>query len=123
MNNCKVVPFEPWHLEAMEKQPQQAREAIGRVHGEAYTVLEGKTPIVCAGFLEREGRTFAWAILSPIGPHRFVGLHRAVARALEGRGRVEAFVKCGFEAGARWMNLLGFEPVDEIEDFVHYVRA
>lgn len=70
--------------------------------------------------MEYEGRTFVWAVLSDVGPHRFIRIHRAAQARLRA---AEAFVACDFEAGIRWMRLLGFEPAGEIEGFTHFVRA
>ena len=58
-----------------------------------------------------ENRALAWALISDAaGPH-FRGIHGAVSRFLEASDfrRIEANVDVGFEAGERWMKLLGFK--------------
>ena len=58
-----------------------------------------------------ENRALAWALISDAaGPH-FRKFHGAVSRFLEASDfrRIEATVDVDFEAGKRWMNLLGFQ--------------
>lgn len=122
----RIVAFEPWHLDAIERQSSQRDEPEGGAEfaGQAYTAMDNGAPIACAGFIRRQGKTFVWATLSEVGPRKFVGLHRVVRRYLDDHPEtVEAFVDCSFEAGRRWMALLGFEPAGEVEGFVRYQRA
>jgi RimJ/RimL family protein N-acetyltransferase len=58
-----------------------------------------------------ENRALAWTLISDsAGPH-FRNIHKAVLRMLEVSDfrRIEANVDVGFEAGERWMKLLGFK--------------
>jgi RimJ/RimL family protein N-acetyltransferase len=58
-----------------------------------------------------ENRASAWALISDAaGPH-FRKFHGAVSRFLvmSNYRRIEATVDVGFEAGHRWMKMLGFE--------------
>lgn len=58
-----------------------------------------------------ENRALAWALISDAaGPH-FKCIHKAVKRMLDVSEfrRIEANVDVGFEAGERWMKLLGFK--------------
>lgn len=68
--------------------------------------------IAIGGLLpEWHNRATAWTILSgDIGPH-FSAVHRAVRNFLVRAPyrRIEAHVDVGFDAGIRWMKLLGFE--------------
>lgn len=65
-----------------------------------------------AGLLPQwENRALAWTLISDeAGPH-FRCIHKAVKRMLDVSEfrRIEATVDVGFDAGQRWMNLLGFE--------------
>lgn len=76
----------------------------GRINGEV---------VACAGIMPLwRGRSYAWAVLSQdIGPFGMVRLTRAVRRYLKMSppGRIEATVVAGFDAGERWLQMLGFE--------------
>jgi hypothetical protein len=67
--------------------------------------------IGCAGVQEVwAGRAVAWALLSDSAGPNFAAIHRAVHGFLKQCPwqRVEAFVDADFEAGQRWMRMLGF---------------
>lgn len=58
-----------------------------------------------------ENRAIAWALISESAGKHFQVIHRAVKRFLDVSSfrRIEANVDVGFEAGERWMKMLGFE--------------
>lgn len=58
-----------------------------------------------------ENRALAWALISDAAGLHFRKIHGAVLRFLEASEfrRIEANVDVGFEAGERWMKLLGFK--------------
>ncbi len=80
--------------------------------GAAFTIEHDGAVLGCCGVAEHNTmRAEAWALLSPsAGPHM-----RAITRASRGffdqshYGRIEASVATDFEAGHRWVSLLGFQ--------------
>lgn len=73
--------------------------------------VDGKV-IACGGLIPQwENRALAWMLIGEdAGPH-FAALHKHVKRFLVRAPyrRIEAHVDVGFEQGARWMKMLGFE--------------
>ncbi len=115
----------PWTLgdsEAVRLQPAQCYTSdIADVTtdlsplsklGLAWAGEAGDKVVACGGLLPHwPGRATAWMLVSEAaGPH-FAAIHRAVYRFLARSPyrRIEAHVDVGFEAGIRWMKLLGFE--------------
>lgn len=90
-------------------QPEIA-EAVGRTM--AFTGLVGDVPIGMAGVVPKwPGTVHVWALLSPAcGPY-MLPITRFVRGVFDGlpQPRIEAAVLCGFEAGAQFVKLLGFE--------------
>jgi RimJ/RimL family protein N-acetyltransferase len=58
-----------------------------------------------------DNRAIAWGLISEYAGKQFVRIHKAVKRFLDTTdfNRVEAFVDADFEAGHRWIQMLGFE--------------
>ena len=58
-----------------------------------------------------ENRAIAWALIGEDAGKHFIGITRGVKRMLDVSGfrRIEATIDVGFEAGVRWMWMLGFE--------------
>jgi RimJ/RimL family protein N-acetyltransferase len=80
--------------------------------GLAWTAEHDGQVLAIAGLAPQwENRALAWALVSDNAGAHFKGIHRAVSRFLTvcDFNRVEANVDVGFEAGERWMKLLGFE--------------
>ena len=110
-----IVPFDAWHLAAITPQEAQAHEyaadSLASPVGFAWTALDGKNPIACAGLVEIwQGRAYAWAMLSrDAGPHM-----RWLTREIRFRlsrahfQRVEMAVDASFANGCRWAEMLGF---------------
>lgn len=120
MTEVVVALYAPEHLKALKLQPAQAfcgsqitAEVLeGLQDVEAYTALIDGEPIAIAGLIELwPGRAMAWSFLGEkAGPH-MLALTRVIGRFLKmcEHARIEAYVDPTFEAGHRWMELLGFE--------------
>lgn len=119
-SELRVVPFVPAHFDCIELQPAQAyvREYTTREHlaelascGPAVTIIDGDRPILCCGMREYgPHRGVLWSYISPVPPRQFVRLHRIAERFIEicDRAHLQATCRTGFQAGARWLTLLGF---------------
>jgi hypothetical protein len=116
----RVVNFTPEHLKALELQPAQQwmREIVSEpgyaenlLQGRALTVLEGDTPLaVFSLFTIWPGRAYLCALISASAGSSFIRFHRVALGLLQTCGvrRVEATVDGDFQAGHRWLRLLGF---------------
>jgi hypothetical protein len=123
----RIVPFEPWHLERIALQPAQAfvgamldpgYGAALAMAGEAYSaVVDGQIVGSCGIVPVHAGLANAWALLSDCGSRRFLRIHKAVARFLDGQRfrRVQTTVRSDFAAGHRWALALGFEAEARLE--------
>lgn len=116
-----IVAFRPEHVRALELQQAQryfAGEVSGLEYGQvlassgqAFTALDGDRVIACSGCVEIwDNRAMAWALVSKDAGRHMLGVHRAVSGFLSAAKwrRIEATVDVGFDAGMRWMALLGF---------------
>lgn len=117
-----IVAFRADHLKQL--QLQDAQQYFNAEFGNpdygmqlqasryAFTGMAGDQVIGCAGVHELwTGRAVAWALLSKdAGPH-FAAIHKAASGFFKGCPfrRVEAMVEDGFDAGHRWVRLLGFK--------------
>ena len=117
-----IVRFRPEHLGSLSLQQEQAdmqvfvdRPEYGpalALSGPAFSAFNGDHLLGCGGVVEfGKHRAEVWALLSKdIGPHM-----KAVTRAVRGwlsvcpYQRVEANVATHFDAGQRWIRLLGFQ--------------
>lgn len=119
-SELRVVPFVPAHFDCIELQPAQAyvREYTTREHlaelascGPAVTIIDGDRPILCGGMREYGAeRGVLWSYLSADAGAHFIRLHRMTERFIEifDRAHLQATCRTGFQAGARWLTLLGF---------------
>ena len=117
----KIVKFRAAHLDALQLQDAQTYfhgefndPSYGRALEQSqysFTALDGDKVICCAGMHEVwPGRAVAWALVSKdAGPH-LRAIHRATLgfMAQSPWRRIEAMVEGGFEAGHRWIKMLGF---------------
>jgi len=88
--------------------------------GLAWTAEHDGRVLAIAGIAPQwENRALAWALISDEAGSHFKTIHRAVSRFLDvcEYRRVEANVDVGFEAGDRWMKLLGFEYEGRLKAF------
>lgn len=116
----RIVRFDPRHFATLRLQPAQSEfggyladleYARALAAGHAFTALDDRGPIACAGVYELwPGRALAWGLIGASAGRHFVGIHRAVLGFLTAAPwrRVEASVDCDFQAGQRWIRLLGF---------------
>lgn len=116
----KVVDFKAEHLESLGLQESQAYLSSWVTPAMAETleshpsftgIAEGKI-IGCAGIIPIwQGRAMAWAYIGEDAGKHFVKVHREVKKFLDNCyiKRIEATVDAGFDAGHRWMGMLGFE--------------
>jgi hypothetical protein len=116
-----VVAFKPAHLDQLVLQEAQeyfgaeiAREGYADIlrGGPAFTALAGDEVVACSGCLEIwDNRAAAWALVGKNAGRNMVSIHRAVSGFLLAAPwrRVEAAVDVGFEAGMRWIEMLGFQ--------------
>lgn len=89
--------------------------------GLAWTVEKNGEILAIAGLAPQwTGRAIAWALISEDAGKCFHSIHKAVKRFLDSSEflRIEANVDMEFEAGHRWMELLGFQ----LEGFMRAYR-
>lgn len=117
-----LIPYRHYHISSVELQSAQLdmTEIItpeyGRAleqAGPAYTIIDGKDILLCAGLAELWAtRAQAWSLISRHATGRkFYFIHRAVEKFLNEQPylRVEMTVDSDFVNGHRWARLLGFE--------------
>lgn len=116
----QVVPYKAEHLLTLNLQRGQEYcvPSITPVYAkqleatDAYTVLAGDRPVAVGGvFPIWDNRALVWSFMdSQAGPY-FCQIHKAVLRFLDSLPyrRLEADTPCEFEAGHRWLRLLGFK--------------
>lgn len=117
----ELVRFKPEHAHQIQEQEATAylRPMISEAHlavlaaqEHSYTIMRGGLPIACGGIIQHwPGRYEAWAMLEASRPKDFLTIHNATRRFLQTQihTRIEAVVECGFQAGHRWLRLLGFD--------------
>lgn len=73
--------------------------------------IEGQIIAIAGLMPEWENRATAWAYISKDAGRHFVRIHKAVSRFLEQSDyrRIEATIDVGFDAGVKWIEMLGFE--------------
>ena len=127
-----IVPFSVEHLAAIKLQSAQsdvlstlgdAESVYLEASTYAFTALDGDEVVGCAGIMKLwEGRGHAWALLSGNIGARFVGVHRAVKRAIQVSGyrRIEMDVDASHEEAIKWAHMLGFynETPDGMRGYV-----
>lgn len=92
-----------------------ARAAMCAEAGPAFTGFAGDRPVFCAGAVELwPGVAEGWALVSPLVERRRVSFHRAILGLLARHQpawrchRLQATVRQGEPAAARWLSRLGF---------------
>ena len=115
----EIIEFKAQHLTAIRLQAAQMylsewvseEQGLSLEETPSYTALLDGKPVGAAGIIHIwQGRAMAWAFISDIGPRRFLMLHRAVKRFLDGCyvQRLEMSVDCDHKAAHRWAKMLGF---------------
>jgi hypothetical protein len=116
----QVLPFRAAHLWLMTPQPAQAAaashmtpEMARALEGpNSWTLARGGEILACAGVSELYRNVGeAWSILGMRASRHMLAIHRFAAGILEmaPQARVSTFVKCDFDEGHRWIQMLGFE--------------
>jgi len=119
-----VRPFHPDDLPRIDLQPSQiaGREALLEMadvyaeRGPAYTVEHGGRIVCCAGVIAVGSYGVLWSALAAGAP--MLALHRAAIRFLSVHRfkLLQATAALQFEAGCRWLEMLGFERRDAMPD-------
>lgn len=127
-------------MRAIVPQPNQASiTAFVEEHGahnwltpDSWTAFAGTEVVAVGGIMPIwVGRGYAWSILSQSAGLHFLRLHRVVRTLLDGSSnrRIEAHVDVDFEAGHRWIEMLGFRFEARLtgynpdgSDAIQYVR-
>jgi len=116
----KVIPFKAEHLAQLQIQPGQ-RDTLSYVTAPAYakmlegqfafTAMVGDEVVAVGGVTELwDNRGLVWSFVDANAGKHFVALHKAVKEVLDfvPYKRLEADTPCEFEAGHRWLRMLGF---------------
>ena len=120
----QIVPLKQEHLDKVRMQGGQeyasqllTPEAKAALEGGmSFSVIDGDEVLGCGGVVEYwDGRAAVWALLSGNCGRRFTAIHRAVATFfdLKRYRRLEATTATEFEAGHRWLKMLGFKMETE----------
>lgn len=120
-----IVPFEPWHIKAINPQPMQAADLLCmdnehngdyaelQHNGTAVTGMVGGKVVFCLGKVRQwHNRHVVWAMFSADSGKHMVAIVRAIKRLIEmqkGEGRLEVIVRSDFEEGCRLVKkFMGF---------------
>lgn len=124
MNNLKVAPYEPWHLEKIECKEIFSGEVPNLVMTTAFTVLHEDAPIAILGcFMFVPGVMHVWSLTSEYIRKWPIEFHKIVLDMLKffwdeyGLRRIQAEVKVTYEEGQRWLESLGFEREGLLKKF------
>lgn len=115
----RAVPFEPWHLMALQRDTSEAMATQAQFRqkaGVAYTAIDGDMILGCAGIIAEKGVGGAWALLSEElkAGHKIWFLRTskmlldAAVKALKLR-RIEALVDPDLKINCQWIEWVGFE--------------
>jgi hypothetical protein len=116
----EIVPFEPFHLQWILLQPEQAHmkehftSAYGiwlKKAGPCYSALDGVDVVGCAGIMPFwAGRSIAWALMSSDVSKHTIAIHRAVCKVIKENPvkRLELLVDPTFPKAEKWAKRLGF---------------
>jgi len=115
------TPFKAEHLLNLELQDAQAHlrdrldiSGLRTLENEwANTLCVDGRVAVCAGFIEIwPGRAMVWSFLGKdLNSKNFLEFHNIAKRFVDlvPYKRLEAYVRCDFKAGHRWIKALGFK--------------
>lgn len=120
ITDFQVVPFRRHHLAWLEAAGKAAGGSAPAMDaatldflersGTSWTGVVDGEPVGCGGTIQQwPGRHIAWTYLGQAAGPYMLSITRAVRKHLQGvKGRVELTVRCDFEKGHRWAELLGF---------------
>lgn len=114
-----IVPFDWFHLEALEIQPNQKQyieaAAYMGLKADCYTYLEDFIPKACFGMqIQWKGRALVWSVIGD-DIDNWVAFHRVVKQMLNEHiqrnhiNRCEMTTEVGFRQASRWARMLGFK--------------
>jgi hypothetical protein len=126
-----LIPFRPEHLDAIRPRalsPAQLEffRRSYRPRGPAWTGVAAGRVIGCGGVVVTGDMGTAWAILSH--PVPTAAAHRSALRALDeacamqGLRRIEAAALADWPGACRWLERLGFQPMEIEGQYRRYVR-
>lgn len=95
-------------------------------HGPCFTAHDGDTIVACIGLVEQwDGMARAYAMLGEQAGRHMVALTRRVAEYLRAAPyrRIEAAVESSFDAGHRWVRMLGFVHEGHMRAYWNYRDA
>ncbi len=117
-----VRPWEPGDSHKIElQQSQEYLITLGSVELDltelsenalAWVIEVNSEIVTIAGLMPQwENRALAWAYVSKNAGAHFRKIHKAVSRFLDQSDyrRIEATIDVGFDAGVRWIEMLGFK--------------
>jgi RimJ/RimL family protein N-acetyltransferase len=126
----RIEPFQPQHLKYLSLQPSQIafsnffddEYALSlKDSGPSFTAIDKDEVVACAGIVSQwNNRAIAWALISGMAGRNFVAIHRAVNNFLNlsDVNRIEAYVDANFDAGHRWITMLGFKSEGLMRQFM-----
>ena len=114
-----IVPYQAEHLLSMQIQMAQrgvapfiTAEYAKSLEGHAISALVDGECLAVGGIAKIwEHRGVAWSIIDVRAGAHFLTIHKACVKLLDEAPfrRIEADVACTFEAGHRWLRMLGFK--------------
>lgn len=111
-----VVDYRPEHLEQINAKQIHSGEVPRLVMTYAVTLLKDEKPIAIFGFFHFvPGVVHVWGLVSDEVKTCPIAFHKACMDILKfyltrnGTRRIQIDVKCGYEEGIQWAELLGFK--------------
>ncbi len=122
----RLVVFDPVHLAQIDQEALQGH-AVDPARA-LLTLMDGNTPVAIGGFVERsQDVAEVWVAMAPSCRARPVTMHRTALRVIGAAmltyKTLRALSRKGQPQSQRWLDRLGFEPVDEDATFIHYQRV
>jgi len=118
--NRIVIPFQRWHLSRLQGKGAETLagefayigidEQIMLEKLDSWTGMRDDEPVFCAGTVQHwPGRSTVWAYIHKDAAPHMLWISRIVLNHLaKVPGRIECTVRCDFEKGHRWAEMLGF---------------
>lgn len=124
-----IVPFEPWHLDWLQRAPSQgaAFPPVTMTHaralqvaGPSFSAFVGAHVVACAGVVEFwQGRSQVWAMVAEDLARYQEPIEEAVTRFLEGYSvrRVECVIDPRAQFALEWASRVGFVFESEMKGY------